>query len=151
MPAKIEINEAYFRARSTVDPETGCWNWTLFRSPTGYGKTSGGISQYGEQQAHRLAYRVLRNEGKPLIGEIDHLCRNRACVNPEHLDDVEHRENMMRAPYNSHIMSRAGKTECVRGHPMDGVSFGANGVQRYCKTCKRAATARHRARHADTG
>lgn len=152
MVRKLDIDENYFRERSVINPETGCWEWQLFRTATGYGKVGAGHSQYREQIAHRLAYRVLRADGAPIVGEIDHLCRNRSCVNPDHLEDVPHQINMARAPLNDFILRRAHQENCVAGHPYAEFGRVSKGLK-YCIACKRVATARYRdkkAGHAGT-
>lgn len=76
-----------------IKDERGCWTWTgaLQR---GYGRVCGG-GRGNNQLAYRVAYELL--VGPVPVGlELDHLCRNRACINPEHLEPVTHRENMRR-------------------------------------------------------
>jgi hypothetical protein len=72
----------------TVD-ENGCWNWDLTLSPTGYGRISNGVL------AHRWLYERMVGPLSPFL-ELDHLCRNHACVNPEHLEEVPRLENVRR-------------------------------------------------------
>lgn len=74
-----------------INPETGCWEWQRYVRPDGYGKTR----LHGEQLAHRAYYREYVGpipEGLSL----DHLCRVRHCVNPEHLEPVPHAVNVRR-------------------------------------------------------
>jgi hypothetical protein len=71
-----------------VDPETSCWNWIRAMHRLGYGFTSKGY-------AHRVYYERLVGP-IPEGLEIDHLCRNRACVNPAHMEPVTHQENCRR-------------------------------------------------------
>lgn len=92
---------------SKVDKTDGCWNWIAVRNPHGYGQFT--VHHGTVRQAHRLAYLDL--VGPVPVGlELDHLCRNRACVNPAHLEPVSHRENVRRG-----AQVRYGDT-CRRGH-----------------------------------
>ena len=76
-----------------VDPETGCWNWLLYIRPDGYGQVK---YQDTTQLAHRWMYQSYN--GVTLADEqyLDHLCRNRRCVNPSHLEVVTFTENIRR-------------------------------------------------------
>lgn len=76
-----------------VDGSGDCWEWTGTRQTMGYG--SFWVLGQGKRLAHRVAYELLVGpiaEGR----ELDHRCRNRICVNPDHLEPVSHRENVRR-------------------------------------------------------
>lgn len=92
---------------SKIKINRGCWEWTGSINNKGYGEVS--INRK-KQRAHRVIYELL--VGKIPDGlEIDHLCRNRNCVNPKHLEPVTRLENIRRAlPFKKKI------THCKNGH-----------------------------------
>jgi hypothetical protein len=111
--------------------EDGCWIWTgpLFKA--GYGKFYlGQVNVY----AHRVMYMIFVG-GIPKGLHTDHLCRVRECCNPEHLEVVTCRENIMRSPIAPAAIN-ASKTHCKRGHPLSGnnLAVDINGG-RHCRTC----------------
>lgn len=85
MPLKQTLSYA-------VDPVTHCWNWTKGVSGTGYG-----IAWFEGKllSAHRLSYTLHKGQ-IPDKFDIDHLCRNKRCINPDHLEAVSHAENNRR-------------------------------------------------------
>jgi hypothetical protein len=115
--------------------DTGCWLWIGALSPKGYG-----LVQYRGRQrrAHRVSYEV--NVGPIPHGLVlDHLCRVRRCINPDHLEAVTIQENLARGLSFSAV--NAQKTECVAGHPLSGenlivASYG-RGIERVCRECRR--------------
>lgn len=83
---------ARFEASYVPEPNTGCWLWLGGHTPAGYGQ----IWYSGRQgYAHRFAYELFRGP-IPSGYDIDHLCRQRACVNPAHLEPVTHLVNVRR-------------------------------------------------------
>mgnify|MGYP001608583411 CR=1 FL=1 len=72
----------------------GCWDWQASKTPGGYGSFRAADRTVC---AHRFSYELLVGP-IPEGLDLDHLCRNKGCVNPEHLEPVTRRENMLRAP-----------------------------------------------------
>lgn len=97
----------------------GCWYWTAARYASGYGRFRLGSMHDGTRRvatAHRLAYETMVG-AVPAGLELDHLCRNRACVNPAHLEPVTRRENLLRGA--TIPAGNAAKTHCPKGHAYD--------------------------------
>lgn len=101
-----------------------CWIWTAFNNNSGYGVYKWERSSL---LAHRVAYSVLIGD-IPKGLDLDHLCRVRNCVNPNHLEPVTHAENMHRG-------SRASKSHCPAGHPYFGDNLYRHDGRRHCKEC----------------
>lgn len=123
-----------------------CWEWPSVYSD-GYGRVKiGGRSTV----AHRAVYELLR-EPVAADRELDHLCRNRRCVNPAHLEPVTGRENQLRG--NTFTRAHAERVECTRGHPLTAMRRFPCGKSR-CQACelerqrKVRATPEYRAKHA---
>lgn len=116
------------------DPETACWIWTAARARTkGYGDTR---FNGKTRRAHRVIYELLRGP-IPHGLTLDHLCRNRACVNPDHLEPVNIRVNILRGDSPSAINAR--KPTCKAGHPYtpENTHIDPEG-RRICRECVRA-------------
>ncbi len=105
-----------FQIRIKMDLSSGCWKWLGTMSAAGYGTFSiGGKNTY----AHRVSYEL--HEGKIPDGlQIDHLCRNRRCVNPAHLDVVTTQENTRRGLLGKINNWKSKNTHCPSGHPYSG-------------------------------
>lgn len=107
----------------------GCWVWTAGKSKLGYGR----IRWEGRAAfAHRVVYEIVVGP-IPEGLELDHLCRNPSCVNPQHLEPVTHAENVRRGESISSI--HRAKTHCPRGHPYSGPNLIIDGGSRKCRTC----------------
>lgn len=123
-----------------VQKSPGCWNWTA-STRAGYG----GIKIRGKNKlAHRVSYEMIVAT-IPDDLTIDHLCKNKLCVNPAHMEVVSLSENVKRAqPWLKSALTRgahqSAKVSCPNGHPYDYTS--PNG-KRGCKTCRRATYRRH--------
>lgn len=106
-----------------VDRSGNCWVWTGYRYSNGYAVITAGQKQV---LCHRWSYE--HHVGPIPDGlVIDHLCRNKACVNPGHLEPVTPRENTRRAM----------RTHCVNGHPFDDENTWVYRGKRYCRECRR--------------
>lgn len=126
-------------------PDLGpCWLWIAAIDRKGYGAFGGPRDRTQVVRAHRVAYELV-------IGPIpdgltlDHLCRVRRCVNPEHLEPVTGRENSLRGESVAAVNAR--KTHCIRGHEFtpENTKIQAQGRQRACRICWRENARRRRA------
>ncbi len=130
--ARWELSKGDDRLWPKVDTSGDCWEWLAYRNPAGYG-----IFSYGgrERRAHRVVWQVLVGEISDGL-EIDHLCRNRGCVNPDHLEPVTRLENLRRGIQRS---GNSGMSHCRRGHPFteDNTYLWKNSVRfkRVCLMC----------------
>lgn len=121
----------------TINAETGCWEWTGYRFQDGYGGIKNGRSW---RVAHRVLYELLVGR-VPLGLQLDHLCRVRHCVNPQHLEPVTASENVRRGMGPTRSAERMlARTHCPAGHPYAGENLYLDPRgRRYCRTCNRAA------------
>ena len=121
----------------------GCWVWQAGLNRGGYGK----FWHDGKTvAAYRLAYEMVVGP-IPSDAWIDHLCRNRACVNPAHLEPVTPRENNLRGI--GFAATNAAKDRCINGHPFtpENTYRRRDGRgRRQCRTCVRDAQRRYAAR-----
>lgn len=113
--ASLQSTPDEIRARIEIMP-SGCWAWLGCRYPEGYGRLK--LRQI-DVLAHRLSYITFRGSFDPLL-DLDHLCRNRMCVNPEHLEPVSMLENVRRGMSPPAINAR--KTQCANGHALAGAN-----------------------------
>jgi hypothetical protein len=122
--------------------ENGCWLWTGSMDSCGrYGRLSFG---HKYRAAHRLSYELFKGQ-IPANAVLDHLCRVTRCVNPDHLEPVSQRENILRGigPSAQH----AAALLCKNGHPFteDNVYYRAkNKKWRKCRLCNREEVKRYR-------
>lgn len=135
------LADALAQTRTT---ETGCWESTVGVNDNGYALIS--INNKTVRK-HRFVY-------EQMVGPIpdglylDHLCRNRACCNPAHLEPVTHRENSLRGI--SPAAARARQTHCIHGHELVGDNAYAPPSKpnaRLCRACMVATAQKRR----DTG
>lgn len=138
-----------FWSHVTVDAESGCWNWSRVDPTTGYGRLY--LNERRKKEyAHRFSYAI--HSGPLVLGmDIDHLCRNRACCNPDHLEQVSHAENVRRGESGAR---RQEATHCLNGHEwtpnnthLRTTSQGR--VRRVCRACDKARSNAKRERLAE--
>lgn len=130
-----------FSSKWTLSDEwegSPCWEWTAARYGGGYG----GIRVGGKlRPAHRVSYELAVG---PIPEElvIDHLCRNRACVNPDHLEVVSFRENILRG---KEAARPDLQTHCKQGHEYTPENTYIHRRGRNCRACNTASARRARA------
>jgi hypothetical protein len=117
-----------------VQHPAGCWWWTRATNAGGYGVVGKGGRGAGNMLAHQAVYRLLVGPIPDGL-EPDHLCRNPPCCNPDHLEIVTPRENVMRG--YSRSRRNAERTTCNYGHPWTPDNIYWNGKYRRCKECVR--------------
>ena len=117
-----------FWNKCTLDPASGCWLWTGGMNGTGYGRVK---LNKRMQYPHRVAYEAMVG-AVPAGLQLDHLCRNRSCCNPAHLEAVTASENMKRARSVVKPVSR-----CIAGHEFVPENTYLTPDGRRCKACHR--------------
>jgi len=126
-----------------VDQSGDCWEWKATKQPKGYGL-------FGLEGQSRLAHRVAYELTIGPIPEglvIDHLCRNRSCVNPAHMEPVTSRENTLRG--KTLAAENVKKTHCPKGHPYAGENLyiQPRTGKRFCRACAHARWLDKKAEH----
>jgi len=122
-----------FYEKLIPEPNSGCWIWIGAITKLNY--TSFRF-RHKTALAHRASY-ILHKGEIPSNKEIDHLCRMRCCVNPEHLELVTRSENIKRSPLTLPNL-RAAQTHCIHGHAFDEINTYHNPAgKRACRICQR--------------
>lgn len=143
--ARIAVMTPAERFWPRVEKTDSCWIWTGagYGCSRGYGRFQACLGSQKLVQAHRFAYELIRGRIPDGL-QIDHLCRNRFCVNPDHLEAVTARVNVHRSANPCAL--NAVKTHCPRGHAYQ--TFGRldpRGGKRYCRECQRLVMRQRRA------
>jgi len=126
--AKIRVEDRGYK--------TACWVWAASKYSDGYGQF--GVSPKHQIGSHRFAYNYWVGPIPDGL-ELDHLCRVRECCNPEHLEPVTHKVNMLRGlAAEVTIRRQRSKSHCPYGHPYAGhnLYLTSNGW-RQCRACSR--------------
>ena len=135
-PEGLTLERRFFEHIAHQD-ERGCWIWDKPHPESGYG-------QFARGKAHRWSYEFFVGE-IPKGLDLDHLCRNRACVNPWHLDPVPLVVNVMRGEGPMAVNAR--KTHCIHGHaftPENTYRPPKRPETRQCIACRRASESRRK-------
>lgn len=135
LPPKPTYEEAFW---SNVNKTDGCWLWTAtVSSGTGYG-------WFRRRGAHRVAYELAVGPIPDGL-VIDHLCRVKLCVRPDHLEPVTNRENVLRGSHPAVVAFRSGT--CQKGHPMADAYVRPDTGSRMCRECSRIRDRRRGSRN----
>ena len=119
-----------FEDKYVIDSDTGCWVWLAGKSTDGYGRF---YYKGKTRNAHRVAYSLyVGTIDDDLV--IDHVCRNKACVNPSHLRAVSQRQNVLENSVGE-AAKNINKTHCKHGHEFTPENTYDNHGGRGCITC----------------
>lgn len=118
---------------SKIKQSGSCWQWIASKDRSGYGLF---LYQKRKVSSHRFSY-ILFFHDIPIGLEIDHLCKNKSCVNPDHLEAVTHLVNVRRG-HSGNDNHESRKTYCPQGHQYskENTRTYKNG-SRACKECVR--------------
>lgn len=131
LPAADATRVPHWSRFVRVDFETNCWIWIGGHNGRGYGRLNFPRSSSPRgAYAHRVFYETLVG-AIPAGMQLDHLCRTRSCVNPDHLEPVTGAENMRRAALL--------RTRCPAGHPYDERNTYRSTSGRKCRSCHATA------------
>lgn len=131
---------SWFDERIERVPFSGCWIWMGSMSSSGYG--AAGLRAGLPAQAYCILHLIYKGPHDQEC--LDHLCRVKACVNPDHLEPVSTRENTIRGISPPAQNSR--KTHCKRGHPLEGENLNLKDGFRVCRECQRIFNREHKRR-----
>lgn len=142
MPGR-RVRTALQRAWMKIEFTDTCWLWVGSLTSAGYGKIYDDTRRLS--QAHRVMYEALVGP-VPAGKELDHTCRVRRCVRPDHLEPVTHRENLLRG--DTLAARHAKVTHCPRNHEYTPENIIWKGTRRNCRACHNAAQVARRERKA---
>lgn len=135
---KSVVNPVERFKRNYLLSEDGCWNWQKYTN-RGYARFNNGERIV---DAHRWYYQVFYNIKLNTKQHLDHLCRNRKCVNPGHLEIVTNKTNWLRG--NSITRLKSLQTHCIHGHELVGKNVYVRSNKRRCNTCHKLKAREYR-------
>ena len=134
-----------FESFVSPEPNSGCWLWTGYLDAHGYARLGVVIhdGRWIPRPAHQIAYEVFRGPIPDGL-VLDHLCRVRCCVNPDHLEAVTNEENLKRgirdAGNKAACAKARAKTHCKHGHQYtDETTLRDKNGNRFCSICRKAS------------
>lgn len=130
------MSDVMKRLLARIEYVEDCWIWQGSKVRGGYGRIK--VTSDRNQYVHRVVFEAMVGAIPPGM-ELDHLCRNRACCNPAHLETVTHRVNVQRAE-----SFHARKTHCPHGHEYTPVNTLVSCGKRLCRACRRIQSERRK-------
>jgi len=129
----LDITDLLERFWDKVEITPNCWNWKGYIGNNGYGMFRTGLNKV---MSHRFIYEIMTEHIIDSL-DLDHLCRNRSCVNPNHLQQVTRRENCLRGLTGKHD-NHKHKSFCPQGHPYSGKNLYVDNLGRVvCRECRK--------------
>jgi len=126
-------------SRNYVISDNGCWEWAKYTNK-GYARFNNGDKIV---DAHRWYYQVHNKVELTRNQHLDHLCRVRRCVNPDHLEVVDNYTNWHRG--ESITLKKKMQTHCIHGHELAGKNLYVNNGRRRCNECHKLKARKYRA------
>ncbi len=144
------LEQERFMAKIEIDSQSGCWNWMGFVDSKGYGHYR---IDNKPGSAHRAALTIFKGVSfrctNRKLAQVDHLCRNRSCVNPDHLKIVTAQQNLLRSEITIAGIN-ARKTHCPKGHEYSEENTMVDGGSRLCRECCRIRCLKYSRRNRGT-